>query len=117
MSCPQFVADSFALRTSIHLAHLSSQSYAEHVALGEFYSALEDFADTYAEIYMGLEGRVKRWPGAPRPNEEPKTMLRDYLEVVRAEMAEDLKSEALKNVLAEIEGLTARTLYKLENLA
>jgi hypothetical protein len=40
----------------------------------------------------------------------------DYLEQVRAEMAEDHGSEALKNILAEIEELTARTLYKLRNL-
>ena len=37
MSCPKFIADSFAIRTATHLAHLSSTSYSEHVALGDFY--------------------------------------------------------------------------------
>lgn len=32
MSCPQFIAESMALRTAAHLAHLSSESYAQHVA-------------------------------------------------------------------------------------
>ena len=38
------------------------------------------------------------------------------LEDVRDEQGEDKKSQALQNILAEIEELTAQTLYKLENL-
>ena len=59
MSCPQFIADSLALRTAAHLAHLSADSYSEHVALGEFYEALLDLVDSYAEVYMGLTQRVR----------------------------------------------------------
>ena len=117
MSCPAFIAQSFALRTATHLAHLSSKSYAEHVALGEFYTALAGLVDEYAEIYMGLTQRIKNFPAVTPPDDEPVQMLRDYLtEHVRPEMEEDHGSEAMKNVLAEIEALTARTIYKLVNL-
>lgn len=117
MSCPKFIADSFALRTAVHLAHLSSTAYAEHVALGEFYEALLDKVDEYAEIYMGLGKRIANFPKAVPPDDEPVAMLREYLdECVRPELGEDHESEALKNVLAEIEALTARTIYKLVNL-
>lgn len=117
MSCPKFVAESFAVRTAAHLAHLSSASYAQHVALDEFYSGLLDLIDKYAEIYMGLTKRVTRWPGAAVPSsDDPEQLLRDYLETVRAEMAEDHDSQALMNTLAEVEELTTRTLYKLVNL-
>lgn len=116
MSCPKFIADSFAIRTATHLAHLSSTSYSEHVALGDFYDGLLGLVDEYAEIYMGLTQRIKNFPNVDTPNDEPVQMLRDYLtECVRPELEED-HSEALKNVLAEIEALTARTLYKLVNL-
>lgn len=116
MSCPKFIADSFAVRTATHLAHLLSTSYAEHVALGEFYDGLLGLVDQYAEIYMGLEKRITTFPKVGLPDDEPVQMLEDYLQLVVEEAAEDHGSEALKNVLAEIEALTARTIYKLVNL-
>lgn len=117
MSCPQFVATSLALRTATHLAHLSSRSYAEHVALGDFYDGLVPLVDTYAELYMGLTQRIKSWPKAELPDDEPVQMLREYLaEHVRPELEDDHGSEAMKNTLAEIEALTLRTIYKLVNL-
>jgi len=116
MSCPKFIADSFAIRTATHLAHLSATSYADHMALGEFYDGLLDLVDEYAEIYMGLEKRIAAFPKVMLPDDEPVQMLEDYLQLVTEEAAEDHDSEALKNVLAEIEALTARTLYKLVNL-
>lgn len=115
-TCPQFVSISFEVRTVAHKLHLSSQSYAEHVALGEFYEALPGLVDKYAEVYMGLYGRVATWPRASLTQVDPVTLLREYLEDVRDEQGEDKKSQALQNILAEIEELTAQTLYKLENL-
>ena len=116
MSCPRFVAESMALRTAAHLAHLTTTSYAQHVALGEFYGALEDHVDRYAEVYMGLNTQVPSFPQVTVPRGAIVEAMQDYLDTVREEMDEDHKSEALKNILAEIEELTARTLYKLRFL-
>lgn len=116
MSCPRFIAESFAMRTAAHLAHLSATSYAKHIALDEFYSSIVDLADKYAEVYMGLDERIDNFPAVQTPRGDIVANLEDYLETVRAEMAEDSKSQALMNILAEIEELTARTLYKLRNL-
>lgn len=115
-TCPAFVSLSFEVRTAAHKLHLSSTSYAEHVALDEFYSGLVGLADKYAEVYMGLYGRVASWPRATLTPSDATTLLREYLEDVRDEQGEDKKSQALQNILAEIEELTAQTLYKLENL-
>lgn len=116
MDCPEFIAKSFAVRTATHLLHLSSRSYAQHVALGDFYEALADKIDAYAEIYMGLEGHVASWPQARPPAGPAESVLADYLDLVQEEMDEDKDSQALMNILAEIEELTARTLYKLRFL-
>ena len=40
MSCQTFVARAFAVRTAAHVAHLTTTSYAQHIALDEFYTAL-----------------------------------------------------------------------------
>jgi len=115
MSCPEFIAQSFAVRTAAHLLHLSSNSYSQHVALGDFYEALAGLVDRYAEAYMGMESLIKRWPSKTPPSETPVGLLEEYLEFVQAEQGDD-ESEALENILAEIEELTLRTLYKVRNL-
>ena len=116
MSCPQFIAESMALRTAAHLAHLSSESYAQHVALGDFYSALIDVVDQYAEVYMGTAGRIKSFPPATPPAGNLISHLTAYLDTVAAEQAEDGENRALGNILDEIQALTAQTIYKLRVL-
>lgn len=117
MSCPSFIAQSFAVRTQAHLMHLSTTSYAKHMALNSFYDDLLSLLDRYAEVYMGLEGQVTSWPApASVERKDPIILLEDYLELIQAEAAEDHDSEALKNILAELEELTAQTIYKLRFL-
>lgn len=112
MSCPEFVAKTMALRTSIHMAHLLSPSYAKHVALQDFYEGVVGHADRLAEIHMAEAGRV------PFPNLKPETgtpeaLLTAYLAATRAELKDEKGQAAKETVLADIEELTLRTLYKL----
>lgn len=116
MSCPQFIVDSMALRTAAHLTHLSTDSYAQHVALGDFYTALLPLVDQYAEVYMGTEGRIKTFPTPAGSTGSFIARLEAYLAKIDAEMAEDGKNQALANILAELQALTAQTLYKLRYL-
>jgi hypothetical protein len=118
MSCPQFVAATLGVRAAAHLMHLSTRSYAQHVALGDFYEGIERLVDTYAEVYMGLERRQDTWPRVVLPAATgPQQLVADYLELIQEEQKEDHDSEALKNILAALEELAARTLYKLKNLS
>lgn len=118
MSCPKFIAEALALRTAVHLAHLSSKSYAEHVALNEFYDGLLPLVDKFAEVYMGLEGQVPfgKWPAADVPSNTPIAMLEEFLEDIAEEQEDESDRQSLMNILAEMEELTAQTLYKLRNL-
>lgn len=116
MSCPQFIADSMALRTAAHLAHLSSESYAQHVALGDFYDALLPLVDQYAEVYMGTDGRIAAFPPAELPSGNPIAMLTAYGAKIDAELVEDGKNQALANILAELQALASQTIYKLRYL-
>lgn len=116
MSCPQFVADSMAVRTAAHLAHLSSQSHAEHVALNDFYDGLLPLIDRYAEVYMGAYGRIASFPAAELPKGNPIAVLTAYSDKVDAEALEHVKDQALANILAELQALTSQTIYKLRYL-
>jgi len=55
------IAHLFFLRELAHRAHLRATgpgSYARHVALGDFYSAIGENADAIAEAYMGRSGAM-----------------------------------------------------------
>lgn len=117
MSCAQFVTESFAVRTAAHLRHLSATTYASHVALGEFYEELTELTDKYAEVSMGLDGiQISQWPAAAPPKVEAIPLLEMYQGVVRDQQKEDKTRQSLLNILAEMEELTARSLYKLRFL-
>lgn len=116
MSCPTFIAESMAVRTAAHLLHLSAKTYSTHVALASFYEALMPLVDAYAEVYMGANAQVTSWPSVKLPTGDATSTLMEYLDLVKEELEEDHDSEALKNILAEIEQLTAQTLYKLRFL-
>ena len=87
------------------------------MALGDFYEGVGELADKYAEVYMGLESQIANWPAPTAVAlKDPLVLLENFLELVHTEQAEDHDSEALKNILAELEELTARSLYKLRFL-
>ena len=56
------IAHLFLARELAHRAHLRSRSYAEHVALGEFYGAIVDHADTITEAWQGRTGELLSIP-------------------------------------------------------
>lgn len=118
MSCPEFIVKSFAVRDAAHLAHLASTSYSQHMALGTFYSDLLDLIDKYAEVYTGLEGKIPAYPSIKALKyEKPIDLMDYYLALVKKESKDDEHgSQALLNILAELEELTAQTLYKLRFL-
>lgn len=39
-----------------HLYHILTKSYAEHMAIGEFYAGIQADADALAESYIGMTG-------------------------------------------------------------
>ncbi len=43
-------------------------------------------------------------------------LLEDFLETVQAEQTEDADSQALVGILADMEELAARTIYKLRHM-
>ena len=52
----------FLARDIAHREHLRTDSFAQHMALGEFYGEIIDNADAIAEAYMGSYGVLKDFP-------------------------------------------------------
>lgn len=102
--------------TNTHILHLQSRSYSEHMALGSFYEALEDLADTYIEAYQGKYGIIDGYtqeytlPTAPL---EYLISFNDYVAQARTQLPQDTE---LQNITDEVVALTDSTIYKLRFL-
>lgn len=114
----ELVGQCFAARTAMHVAHLQSTSFAEHVALGDFYDEIASIADGFIESYMGITGQMVSIPMfTPSSYASPTGFLcslQEWLTQNRSEAAEG--HTELENIIDEALGLVDRTCYKLKFL-
>lgn len=127
------VARCFAARTSTHLDHLTTRSYAEHMALGDFYDAVASGADEFVECYMGIHGKLNSddFPSLrPTPGTSINTLtdLRTWIVDNREEACEppgdkdsenereDIDCTELANLIDNILAVIDRGIYKLKFL-
>lgn len=114
------VAVLFTSRDHAHRAHLLTKSYAQHVALGEFYDAVVDLADSLAEVTMGTYGAFTEIPVEPPARGAIDAALEAHLnkiEDLRAAFGGKACDRPIDNLLDEVGALFAQTLYKLRNLS
>ena len=114
------VAVLFTSRDHAHRAHLLTKSYAQHVALGEFYDAVVDLADSLAEVTMGTYGTFTEIPVEPPARGAIDAALEAHLnkiEDLRAAFGGNACDRPIENLLDEVGALFAQTLYKLRNLS
>jgi len=110
-----FIGELFACRDLIHLAHLRSKSYAEHVALRDLYDFVLDFTDSLCEAIQSYVGILEITV--------PETKYREilpYLKKERTELIGCLKTyESMPDIQNKIQDLISAfssAIYKLENL-
>jgi hypothetical protein len=118
MSCADLIGHLFLARDVTHSVHLNTRSYAKHKALGKFYPAVIDLADTLAEAYQGRYGLI----GPITLHSAKKTnnvveFLEDSLKEVEEARKEFGDDSALQNIVDGIVDLYLSTLYKLKFLA
>lgn len=110
----------FYARNVAHFAHwraTGAGSYAEHMALGSFYSDVIDALDQLVEAYQGANKIIGDIPS-------PGTADKDVIKLLTAhvkwaeEHREDITkgSNAVANLLDGVVGVYLSTLYKLRNL-
>ena len=118
MTAAELIAKCFAARTAAHMAHLQTRSYAQHMALGDLYGGLGDWADAFAESYQGLFGIIEQYPDTPLPTGDALQWVLAMNKEVRAgrDTASRGKTE-LANQIDELLTLLNSTYYKLRNLS
>lgn len=115
----EVISTLFLSREQAHRAHLKTKSYAQHMALGDFYEAVIDLADTFAEVAQGTYGILPDIPYKPPVKGAIAAVLEAHLEAIEDQKPEfdQLCDGPLLNIVDEIGALYAKTLYKLRNLA
>ena len=115
--CAEFIARMFHSRTNAHMQHLMTRSYAAHKALNDYYDAVIDLVDGFAEAYQGVYGVIDSYPS--QYSFEPNAVT--SLARLRAWVVENRKAltphPELQNIIDEIVSLIDSTLYKLKHLS
>jgi hypothetical protein len=97
--------------TETHLIHLNSGSYAEHIALKEFYDGIIPLIDAFCESFIGRSDEKLE-----DDNDDPIEViedLRDWIDKNRNEISNDSE---LQNSIDTIVEQCNSSLYKLRNL-
>lgn len=115
----ELVARVFTTRNLVHLEHWSTDSYAVHVALGEFYDILVGKIDGIVETYQGAFRKleVPLLPMAKKPANIIKYLEADvkWISDHRSEISKGLT--CLENLVDGITEAYFVTIYKLKGLS
>lgn len=104
----------YALEVLAHVTHenvaLTTKSYAQHVALGDFYDKVGDMKDRLVEYLIG-EGRIQK-VNVPML-EIGSDLLSEAKSVAMTfcNLSEDLEDEALSNMAGEFEESVGKLSY------
>lgn len=112
ITIPVFIGTLFQFRDRIHLAHLSTTSYASHGALNDLYEGLLDQIDALAESAQS-EGLLKITIPQSDPSDESVAQeLLDFVRTNRYIFPYSYQSQIIDN----IEEISASTVYKIRFL-
>lgn len=115
----ELISRTFAMRDAAHREHFRTTSYAQHMALGEFYTALPDAVDALVEAYQGMFDVVDDFDVTlARGAFDIEAQMQDDIDWLQATRDDTcLEDPSLLNLLDTIVNLYQRTLYKLKRLA
>lgn len=99
-----------------HLQITGPGSYAQHTAIGDYYSSVKDFADSFAEEYQGFTMKLLKLESTPaqeiKTKEDVVKHLNNlYINIERTQ--EVMPCSALINTLDEVKSMISSTRYKL----
>ncbi len=100
--------------TFTHYQHLMTESYAKHMALGDFYEQIVPLTDSFLETFIGLYGKLNIVQENIQVHFKVSVYdLKEWIETNRSQISD---STSLQNILDTIVELCSSTIYKLENL-
>ena len=99
-----------------HIMHWQTESYAAHVALGEFYNEMPELVDAVVEAYQGKNNVIlAKFPNEMESYEDMQPLA--YMEYLNEELTEGRalfgEDAEIQNLVDAIADLIDTTMYKL----
>lgn len=110
------IAHLFLARELAHRAHLRTRSYAEHMALGDFYAAIVDHADAITEAWQGKTGELLTIPLlSGDPEADILETLKNHVEWIASAryVAAPREDTPIQNLIDAAVEVYLSTIYKL----
>jgi glycerophosphoryl diester phosphodiesterase len=112
-----FAATLLHSSTNAHFEHWQTNSYSQHIALGEFYNGIIEVTDELVEAYMGIYGKIKSFPDTyHKPTGEPLEYLKKLQAFVKEARNNLPKDTEIVQLIDNIAQLIDTTIYKLQFL-
>lgn len=115
-NCALFAATLLHSATNTHFFHWSTDSYAKHIALAEYYDGIVELTDSFVEAYMGKYEKITKFPSTYHQPKDPVSYLKSLQAFVQAARDDLPQDSELQNLVDEIADLINTTTYKLVNL-
>lgn len=114
----ELAARTFCARDCAHRAHWKTGSYAQHMALGDFYDGVIDVIDEIVEVYQGQFGLIGDFSFECGPVASIVAYLQGEMQWIQANREAIANgSTAVQNLIDTLLGVYQRTLYKLTCLS
>lgn len=116
--CNSYVNGILLVIPQIHMLHLMTTSYAQHMALGELYEGLPELIDVVAEslIGQGIMLSMEQSVVAVRDHTEAVKFILDTSDKIHAHF-DTIGNHGLTNAVEDIITFTQRIDYKLKRLS
>lgn len=116
-SASALIAMCFDARTKAHIAHLQTTSYAQHIALNEFYDNIVGLTDAFAESYQGRFGIISQYPAVSIQNKDGLAIVKELRNWIDTNRSSCSNLSELQNDIDAIVSQCDSTIYKLTNLS
>jgi hypothetical protein len=111
-----FAATLLHSATNTHFFHWSTDSYAKHKALRQYYDGIVPLVDNYVEAFSGAYEQIKTFPSVYHQPKDPIKYLQSLQKFVK-EARDDLpQDQQLCNLVDAIADQIDSTTYKLRFL-
>ena len=115
----QLVSKILHSRNQVHIFHLQTKSYAEHIALNDYYDGVLGLFDGLIESYQGKHGIISNYKCDGFDNYKSGEQVINYLKKLDGDidtLRKSVKESYLQNQIDTIQELINSTLYKLRFL-
>lgn len=115
----KFISKLLHSRTQVHVFHLQTNTYASHMAMGDFYESIGGLLDELVECYQGEFTDIKGYINFPIVDfTDIVGCIKYFMELlnyIKANRKEFVGTD-YQNIIDEITALIKKTIYKLKKL-